>query len=89
MNEQLASFSERLAGKDPAQRFLHRMGLDPRQYVLFLGLLCTLSEREEYMNIIGVNRFSLAYMAIYEGAPATPAQPLYDTLDKSAPLTGF
>jgi hypothetical protein len=59
MNNQLPTFSEKLAGKDAAQQLLRRMGLDPRQFVLFLRLLRTLSEREEYVNIVGVDRVGL------------------------------
>jgi hypothetical protein len=68
MNEQLATFFERLAGKESAQRFLHRMGLDPRQFVLFLGLFRTLSERGEFAGGIGVSRFNIAYLALYAAA---------------------
>jgi hypothetical protein len=71
MNEQLATYSERLAGKALAQRFLVRMGLDSRQFVIFLGLFRTLSEREEFMSMVGVNRFSLSYIAIFTGVMGT------------------
>jgi hypothetical protein len=64
MNEQLAPLFERLARRAPAQRLLRWMGLDPKQFVLFLGLLRTLSEREEFMGVIGVDRFSLSFLAI-------------------------
>jgi hypothetical protein len=65
MNEQLATFFERLAGKAPSQRFLRRLGLDPEQFVLFLGLFRTLSERGEFTGAIGVSRFNISYMALY------------------------
>jgi hypothetical protein len=68
MNEQLATFFERLAGKAPSQRFLRRMGLDPGQFVLFLGLFRTLSERGEFAGAIGVSRFNISYMALYAAA---------------------
>ena len=44
MREELATLSERLARTRPAQRLLRRLGLDPEQFVLFLGLFRTLSE---------------------------------------------
>jgi hypothetical protein len=68
MNEQLATFFERLAGKAPAQRLLQRMGLDSRQFVTFLGLFRTLSERDELITAIGVNRFNLSYIALCTAA---------------------
>ncbi len=68
MNEQLATFFERLAEKERSQQLLRRMGLDPRQFVLFLGLFRTLSERGEFAGAIGVNRFNIAYMALYAAA---------------------
>jgi hypothetical protein len=71
MNEQLATFSERLASKAAAQRLLCRIGLDARQFVLFLGLFRTLSEREEIMAMVGVNRFSLSFIAIFTGVIGT------------------
>ena len=68
MNEKLATFFERLAAGKAAQRILNRMGLDPRQFVLFLRLFRTLSERGEFAGAIGVNRFSIAYLALYAAA---------------------
>jgi hypothetical protein len=68
MNEQLATFFERMAGKKAAQEVLRRLGLDPRQFILFLGLFRTLSEREELAGSIGVNRFNLSYLALYAAA---------------------
>jgi hypothetical protein len=64
MNEQLAPLFERLARRPPAQRLLRRMGLNPQQFVLFLSLFRTLSEREEFMGTIGVDRFSLSFVAL-------------------------
>lgn len=64
-DEPLAPLFERLARKMPA-RFLRRwLGLDLRQFLLFLGLFRTLSEREEFMGIPGVNRFSLSHAALF------------------------
>ena len=63
--QHLATFFERLACKAPMQRLLIRMGLDPGQFVLFLGLFRTLSEREELMGSIGVNRFNISYLALW------------------------
>jgi hypothetical protein len=63
--EQLATLFERLAGKDLAQRLLRSLGLNPRQFVLFLGLLRTLSEREQLMGSIGVSRFNISYLALW------------------------
>jgi hypothetical protein len=68
MNDELASLFERFAGRRQSQQFLQRMGLDPRQFVLFLGLFRTLSEREELSGPIGANRFNLSYLALYAGA---------------------
>jgi hypothetical protein len=68
MNEELASLSERIASQEKSQRFLQRIGLDPRQFVLFLGLFRTLSEREELSGPIGASRFNLSYLALYAGA---------------------
>jgi hypothetical protein len=41
------------------------MGLDAKQFVLFLELFRTLSMREEFMGIIGVNRFNITYLAYW------------------------
>jgi hypothetical protein len=65
MNDQMAPFFERLARTAPAQKLLYRIGLHPKQFVLFLGLLRTLSEREEYMGLIGADRFAISYLAIF------------------------
>lgn len=65
MNESLATLFERLAGRRRSQWLLRRMGLDPKQFVLFLGLLRTLSERNEFMGGIGVSRFSISYLSLY------------------------
>jgi hypothetical protein len=64
MNEELATFFEQLAARGPAQRFLRGMGLDSRQFVLFLRLFRTLSERQELMGIIGVSRFNVSFLAL-------------------------
>jgi hypothetical protein len=72
MNEQLAPLFERLARRKLSQSLLRWMRLDPSQFVLFLGLFRTLSEREEYMSIAGVSRFSLAFIAIYQGVLIAP-----------------
>jgi hypothetical protein len=68
MKEQLATLFEQLAGKQSMQRILHGLGLDPRQFVLFLGLFRSLSEREELMGIVGVNRFNISYLALFIAA---------------------
>jgi hypothetical protein len=68
VNAQLATFFELMAAQKPAQRFLCRMGLDPEQFVLFLRLFRTLSERGEWMGAIGVNRFHISYLALYSAA---------------------
>jgi hypothetical protein len=68
VNEPLATFFERMAAQEPAQRLLCRMGLDPEQFVLFLRLFRTLSERGEWMGAIGVNRFQISYLALYSAA---------------------
>jgi D-alanyl-D-alanine-carboxypeptidase/D-alanyl-D-alanine-endopeptidase len=64
-NEPLAPLFERLARKKPVRLFQRWMGLDSRQFLLFLGLFRTLSEREEFMGIPGVNRFRLSYAALF------------------------
>jgi hypothetical protein len=64
MREQLATFFERMARKEPSRRLLRWLGLDPDQFVLFLGLFRTLSEHAELMSAIGVNRFSVSYLAL-------------------------
>ena len=64
MKDKLDTFFEQLAGTAPAQRLLRHMGLKPRQFVLFLALFRTLSEREELTGGIGVNRFNLSYLAL-------------------------
>jgi hypothetical protein len=63
--EKLDTLFERLAASEWAQRLLQRLGLDPRQFVLFLGLFRTLSEREEFMGSVGVRRFNIAYIALF------------------------
>ena len=68
MREQLATAFERLARKEPARKLLRRLNLDPDQFVLFLGLFRTLSEQEELMTAIGVNRFSISYFALVAAA---------------------
>lgn len=64
---QLTTLFEHLARKEQAQRLLRRMGLDPRQFVLFLELFRTLSEREELMGSAGVNRFNIVYLSYWAG----------------------
>ena len=59
---------ERLARREWAQRLLRKSGLDPGQFILFLGLFRTLSEREEFMGSIGVRRFNISYIAIFAAA---------------------
>jgi hypothetical protein len=61
---QIATLFERLARKEAAQRLLGAMGLDPRQFVVFLELFRTLSEREEMVGSVGVRRFNISYAAI-------------------------
>jgi len=60
-----ATLLEQLARKEHAQHFLRRMGLDAKQFVLFLELFRTLSMREEFMGSIGVNRFNITYLAYW------------------------
>jgi hypothetical protein len=43
------------------------MGLNPEQFVLFLQLFRTLSERGEWLGAIGVNRFQISYLALFAG----------------------
>jgi hypothetical protein len=73
MREQLATLFERLAGKKRFRLLLLRLGLDPEQFVLFLALFRTLSEHEEFMSAIGVNRFNISYMALFCAAFGVPA----------------
>ena len=68
MNESLATCFERLAGQEPARRLLSRIGLHPRQFVLFLGLFRTLSDNAESMSIIGADRASVAFLSLYAAA---------------------
>ena len=68
MREQLATLFERLSAKEPARKILRRSGLDPDQFVLFLALFRTLSEQEELMSAVGVNRFSVSYLALCAAA---------------------
>jgi CubicO group peptidase (beta-lactamase class C family) len=70
-NEQLAPLFERLARKKPVLFLQRRLGLDSRQFLLFLGLFRTLSEREEFVGIPGVNRFNLSYTALFFAATGT------------------
>jgi hypothetical protein len=56
---------ERFARFRVVQRLLAAVGVNPRQFHLFLNLLRTLSERQEYMGNLGVNRFAIAYMALF------------------------
>lgn len=62
---QFATLFERLACTERAQRLLHRMGLDPGQFVIFLRLFRTLSEREEFAGSVGVQRFNISYVALF------------------------
>ncbi len=92
---QLTTLFEQLARKEPAQRLLRRMGMNPRQFVLFLELFRTLSEREEFMGSAGVNRFSIIYLSYWAGlmgayvlafcmfGNAVPPAPVYLILDLS------
>jgi ABC-2 type transport system permease protein len=61
------------AASAAVQRFLRYIGLDPHQFVLFLRLLRTLSERGEFMGNLGVDRFALSLMtalaAVFFGVP--------------------
>jgi hypothetical protein len=68
MREQLATAFERLARREPSRKILRRLNLDPDQFALFLGLFRTLSEQEELMTAIGVNRFSISYFALLAAA---------------------
>ncbi len=47
------------------QRLLSAIGIEPRQFLIFLRLLRTLSERQEFMGNLGVNRFAIAYLALF------------------------
>ena len=64
---------EYVAASATVQRFLPYIGLDPHQFVLFLRLLRTLSERREFMGNLGVDRFALSLMAasaaVFMGVP--------------------
>ncbi len=71
MNKTPATLFERLAARDSVQRLLLRMGLQPRQFAVFLELFRTLSEREELVSIFGVNRFNLTYVAMYGAVMGT------------------
>ncbi len=62
---QLQTLFERLARKERVQRLLRRMGLDPRQFVIFLELFRTLSAREEFMGSVGVNRLNIIYLSYW------------------------
>lgn len=64
---QLATLFERFARKKRTQNFLGWMGLDPRQFVIFLELFRTLSEREEFIGSVGVNRFNVMYLSYWSG----------------------
>ncbi len=55
---------ERIAGLSMIQRLLSAAGIEPRQFRLFLGLLRTLSERQEFMGNLGATRFAIAYVAL-------------------------
>jgi hypothetical protein len=68
MRKQHPTLFEQLADTKPARGLLCRMGLDPRQFILFLGLFQTLSEREELMSIFGVNRFSISHLSFFMAA---------------------
>lgn len=65
--EPLDTWIERIARKDLAQRILRRIGLDPRQFSIFLGLFRVLSEREELIGSIGVSRFNISFVALLAG----------------------
>ncbi len=92
---QLTTLFEQLARKEQAQRLLRRMGLDPRQFVLFLELFRTLSAREEFMGSAGVNRFNIVYLSYWTGlmgvyvlaflmfGHAVPPAPVYLLVDLS------
>jgi hypothetical protein len=56
---------ERIAGFPVVQRLLSAVGIEPQQFRLFLRLLRTLSERQEFMGNLGVNRFAIAYLALF------------------------
>lgn len=89
MNAGRPPLFERLAGSTPAQRLLTRIGLDSRQFIVFLRLLRTLSERQEFMGNLGVNRVELTYVAlIYAVFIGTPMG-LLVFLGLSAPLFLF
>jgi len=65
--------TEYIAATTAAQRLLRYTGLDPEQFVLLLRLLRTLSERQEFMGNLGVDRFALSLMAggvaVFIGVP--------------------
>jgi hypothetical protein len=65
MQDSLTTLCERIAAKQQSQTLLRRMGLDSRQFVVFLGLFRQLSERDEFIGSIGVNRFNIAYIALF------------------------
>jgi len=64
MKETPPPMLERIVRFPAVQRLLSEIGVDPRQFQLFLGLLRTLSERQEFMGNLGVNRFAIAYVAL-------------------------
>lgn len=65
MKDGRAPLVERFAGYSAVQRLLSSFGLDSQQFLLFLRLLRTLSERQEFMGNLGVDRFLLAYLALF------------------------
>ncbi len=86
MRNEEAPLIERLARSGPAQHLLARIGLDPAQFVLFLTLLRTLGERQEFMGNLGINRLELGvitgFYAVFVGTPVG----LVVFLKLSAPL---
>jgi len=65
MKEPPLPMLERIARLRVLQRLLSAVGVEPRQFQLFLRLLRTLSERQEFMGNLGVNRFAIAYLALF------------------------
>lgn len=68
VDEQHSTFFERLAEKQSSQQILIRVGLDPHQFILFVRLFRTLSERGELIGNLGVNRFNISYISLFFAA---------------------
>jgi hypothetical protein len=65
MNGRSTSYIERFASGDQGNRFLGMIGIDSRQFLLFLRLFRTLSERNEFMGTIALNRDALTLLVCF------------------------